>query len=83
MGGIDQSDKIAKYASLQTTIKVINQLGRTCFMAKMDVQSAYHIGPIHPSQPNLLGFKWRDNYHYDKYLPMYMAESCAVFLSAS
>ena len=78
-GGIDQCHKTVKYASLQSAIKVINQLGRGCFMAKADIQSAYRIVPIHPSQHHLLGFKWRNHYYYDKYLPMGMAEACSMF----
>jgi len=74
-GGIEQHHKTVKYASIQTAIKVINELGRGCYMAKADIKSAYRIVPIHPSQYHLLGFRWRGQYFYDKYLPMGMAES--------
>ena len=78
-GGIPQQHKTVTYATVQTAITKINQLGKNCFLAKADIQSAYRMVPIHPSQYHLLGFKWRDNYYYDKFLPMGMAESCAIF----
>jgi hypothetical protein len=46
---------------------------------KADIQSAYRIVPIHPSQHHLLGFRWRGQYYYDKFLPMGLAESCKLF----
>ena len=78
-GGIEQHHKTVSYASVQTAIKMINSIGQGCFMAKADIESAYRIVPIHPSQFHLLGFKWRGKYYYDKYLPMGMAESCSIF----
>ena len=82
-GGIDQKYKTVKYASIQTALHLINKLGRKCYMGKADIKSAYRLVPIHPSQHHLLGFKWRNKYYYDKYLPMGMAESCAIFETIS
>ena len=78
-GGIEQQHKTVKYATVQSAIKIINKLGKGCFMAKADIESAYRIVPIHPSQFHLLGFRWKGKYYYDKYLPMGLAESCAIF----
>ena len=78
-GGIPQTYKTVKYATIQSAVKVINSLGRGCFMAKADIKSAYRLIPVHPSQFHLLGFSWRENYYFDKFLPMGMAESCAIF----
>ena len=78
-GGIDQAHKTVKYATVQTAIKVINKLGKGCFMAKADIKSAYRLIPINPSHFHLLGFRWRGSYYYDKFLPMGMAESCSIF----
>ena len=78
-GGIPQQYKTVRYATVQTAITKINELGRGCYLAKADIKSAYRIVPIHPSFYHLLGFKWRGNYYYDKFLPMGLAESCALF----
>ena len=82
-GGIPQEHKTVHYSTVQTAIRKINELGRGSYMAKADIKSAYRIVPIHPDYHHLLGFKWRDNFYYDKYLPMGLAESCAIFESIS
>lgn len=78
-GGIPQEYKTVKYSTIQSAIQVVNELGRGCYMAKADIKSAYRIVPIHPKFYHLLGFKWRGLYFYDKFLPMGLAESCALF----
>ena len=78
-GGIQDAHKTVRYATIQTAINTINRLGKGCFMAKTDIKSAYRIVPIHPSQYHLLGLKWRSLYYFDKFLPMGLAESCAIF----
>lgn len=82
-GGIDQRHKTVKYATVKSAIRVINSLGRGCFMAKADIKSAYRLVPVSPSHFHLLGFRWRGQYFYDKFLPMGMAESCAIFEKVS
>ncbi len=82
-GGIPQENKTVSYASIQTAVKVINTLGPDCNMAKADIESAYRLIPVHRDSYHLLGFKWRGKYYYDKFLPMGMAESCAIFETIS
>ena len=48
-------------------------------MAKTDIESAFRIIPIHPSNDFLLGFKWNNQYYYNKCLPMGLAVSCRIF----
>ena len=38
-------------------------------MAKTDIQDAFRIIPINPSDYHLLGFSWNDQFYYDKCLP--------------
>ena len=82
-GGIPQEHKTVHYSTVQTAVRKINELGRGSYMAKADIKSAYRIVPIHPDYYHLLGFRWRNNFYYDKYLPMGLAESCAMFESIS
>jgi len=48
-------------------------------MAKTDISEAFRLIPLHPSNYNLTGFKWKGCYYYDKCLPMGAASSCNIF----
>ena len=43
--------------------------GEALFLAKTDIKSDYE----------LLGFKWREGYYYDRCLPMGCSISCSIF----
>ena len=58
---------------------MIQQLGPNTFMAKSDIQSAFTLVPIAPSDHHLLGFKWRHKYYYYTTLPQGAASSCFIF----
>ena len=49
------------------------------FFAKSDIQSAFKIIPISPSEYHLLGFKWKEQIYFDRCLPMGTSSSCAIF----
>ena len=38
-------------------------------MAKIDIKSAYHIIPVSPSDRQLLGIRWHNEYYIDTRLP--------------
>ena len=43
------------YPSVDNAVKVVLALGRGARLAKFDIQSAYRIIPVHPSNRQLLG----------------------------
>jgi len=47
----------------------ILQYGRNTMLAKMDVQSAFRLLPVHPADRHLLGIKWRDQTYIDHCIP--------------
>ena len=47
-----------QYASVDDAISIIQHLGRGTQLAKLDIQDAYCIVPVHPSDCNLLGIHW-------------------------
>ena len=47
-----------KYASVGDAIKLLQRLGKSCFMAKTNTKSAFRIIPINPADYSLLGMKW-------------------------
>ena len=71
------------YAGIQDAIANIKMLGKGCFMSKTDVQSAFRIIPIHPSDYHTLGFSWEGNFYYDKALPFGASSSCRLFEATS
>ena len=77
--GISFQDSTVQYASVTQAMKHIVHFGRGCFMAKTDIQSAFRIVPVNPTDYPLLGFKWKGSFYYDKCLPMGCASSCAIF----
>ena len=48
--------------------------GATAFMAKFDVEHAYHIVPVHPDDRYLLGMQWKG-----KYLPFGLHSVSHIF----
>ena len=76
---IPEKFKSVKYSSINTAIHTIQKLGPHTFMAKSDIQSAFTLVPINPSDYHLLGFKWQGKYYYYTTLPQGAASSCHIF----
>lgn len=68
-----------KYASVGDVTKLIKRLGRSFFMAKTDMKSAFRIIHIHPTDYPLLCIHWNDLYYFDGILAMGLSSSCAIF----
>ena len=77
--GIPRSEATVKYTSIGQAIKYIVSFGPNCYLAKSDIQSAFRIIPISPSDYHLLGFKWKNQCYFDRCLPMGASSSCAIF----
>ena len=67
-----------KYQSVLDAIKIVNNLGRGCFLAKSDIECAFRLIPLKPAEYNLTGFYWKGIW-FDKVLPMGSASSCFIF----
>lgn len=67
-----QSDTSCSYVDLRVVSKLISE---GCYLAKIDLQSAYRSVPIHPSNYWATGLKWQfinatsPTYLYDTKLP--------------
>ena len=77
--GIDREFSRVHYAGIETAIQMIKKCHVPPYLAKTDVESAFRVVPIHPSDYHLLGFSWRGKYYYDKVLPMGCSSSCRIF----
>ena len=71
------------YASISDAIAVLKSLGAGWFLAKTDIESAFRIILIHPSNFPLLGMTWDNQFYFDACLPMGLSSSCQVFEACS
>ena len=67
------------YASVDDAMATIKRPGPGCFLAKTDIKSAFRIIPLYQSDYLLFGIKWKNQYYFDKCLPMGCASSCRIF----
>ena len=77
--GIPEECSSVHYASVGQAIQHILSYGPKCYLAKTDIQSAFRIIPVNPSDYFLLGFQWKGHYYHDKCLPMGCSSSCSIF----
>lgn len=59
----------------------VRRLGQGTLLAKMDIQSAYRIVPVHKEDRCLLGVKWRDQLYVDCALSFGLRSACKIFTS--
>lgn len=76
---IDKNFASVNYASFDDAVHKLLPLGQGALFAKTDIESAFRLIPIHPSDHDLLGFKFQGLYYYDSCLSMGASSSCAIF----
>ena len=58
--GIDNELCSLKYVTVDIVAGMVAMLGPASLMAKVDIQSAYRLIPVHPDDCPLLGVRWSD-----------------------
>ena len=58
-----------QYPSVDDVVKAVLSLGRSTKLVKFDIQGAYRIIPVHPSDRQLLGMAWNGKLCVDTALP--------------
>ena len=77
--GTDQRICSLVYTSVDSAARQIVSLGRGTHLAKLDLESAYRMLPIHPDDQPLLGMKWRDRVWIDTTLPFGLRSAPKIF----
>lgn len=77
--GIDPQVCAVTYTSFDAAVAWVRRYGRGTLLAKVDVESAFRLLPVHPGYMHLLGCKWQGSYFVDRCLPMGCSISCALF----
>ena len=76
---IDPALTSVHYSNFDTTISIIQKLGRNALIGKLDIKSAFRLLRCYPDDFYLLGFKFQDQYYIDKCMPMGCSISCSTF----
>ena len=77
--GIEPELCSLSYASVDSAVAVIMRLGKGSLLAKVDLESAYRIIPIHPDDRMLLGMEWGGSWFVDTALPFGLRSVPKIF----
>ena len=67
------------YASTDDAAMLMHFLGPGALLAKIDIQNAYRLVPIHPEDRCFLGVSWQGSVYVDCQLPFGLATAPAIF----
>ena len=77
--GISKELSSLSYISVDWVAEQVVQLGRGTLLAKLDIQSAYRIVPVHPDDHRLLEVKWKGQVFVDCALSFGLGLACKIF----
>ena len=67
------------YASIEDAVGMVLRKGKGTNLAKLDLESAYRIVPVHPQDRHLLGMKWDGEVYLDSALPFGLRSALIIF----
>ena len=70
---------IYAYSTVDDVAHLVVKLGRGSLLAKVDIESAYRLIPVHPSDWLLLAVQWEDNLYVDLMLPFGLRSAPKIF----
>ena len=76
---IDKDRFVCKYSSFDDALRLLIQVGRGAYMAKLDIKNAFRLCPVQPRDWWLLGFKWDGKFYVYLKLPYGSRSSPAIF----
>ena len=77
--GIDPSHCSLQYTSVEEVAEAAAHVGRGTLLAKVDIEAAYRLMPVHPDDRRLLGTNWEDRLYVDPMLPFGLRSSAKIF----
>lgn len=77
--GIEKELCSLKYTSVDEAVRVIRELGPGTQLAKLDIESAYRLIPVHPEDRPLLGMRWEGKLYIDTTLPFGLRSAPKIF----
>ena len=76
---ISKGDYSLHYITIDNVIKGILHLGKGSYLAKTDIESAFRLIPLSPSDYELFRMYWQGSYYYDKVLPFGLRSAPYLF----
>ena len=77
--GIDPELCSLRYTSVDDVATAAAGLGRGALMAKVDIEAAYRLVPVHPHDRPLLGMEWKGQVFADPMLPFGLRSAPKIF----
>ena len=77
--GIDRDASSIHYAGIDEAIAMVQELGRGCLLAKLDLKNAYRTVPVHPDDRPLLTLKHRNTTFMEAALPFGIRSAPKIF----
>ena len=77
--GIDSDLCSLSYTSVSHAARLVVARGKGCLLAKLDLESAYRMVPVHPEDRPLLGMKWKGSVWMDTTLPFGLRSAPIIF----
>ena len=78
-GGIEPELCSLQYLRLDDVVERIASAGQGVLLAKMDIESAYRMVPVHPGDRPLLGMQWKGEVFFDTRLPFGLRSAPKIF----
>ena len=78
-GGIEPELCSLQYLRLDDVVERIASVGQGALLAKMDIESAYRMVPVHPGDRPLLGMQWKGEIFFDTRLPFGLRSAPKIF----
>ena len=67
------------YMRVQDAVRKILEFGQGCYLAKIDIESAFRNVPVHPHDRQLLGMIWNQQLYIDTVLPFGLRSAPKIF----
>ena len=77
--GVDPILCSLAYKTVDDAMRIILHKGKGTLLAKLDLESAYRILPVHPDDRPLLGMEWKDQIYVDAALPFGLRSAPKIF----
>ena len=68
--GINPELCTLSYVTVEKVTKMVSQLRMGALLAKVDIESAYRLIPVHPDDWTLLAIRWKGDMYVDTRLPI-------------
>ena len=72
-------DEYLPLSSFGHAARAVRELGKGCFLVKLDVEAAYKQVPVRREDWFLLGFMWKGKWYYERVLPFGLRSSCRLW----